>query len=115
MSGKTLEILIDFWHLQENISLSMLKNLMRDRSKIQNSNSLNKKEGKNRDKDTLINLEKGIRKKKKERIHDEYMAKQDGRNKATLISDQNNMNELNATINKPKTFNLMAINRKMDK
>lgn len=43
------------------------------------------------------------------------MAKQDGRNKATLISDQNNMNEFNATINKPKTFNLMPVNGKMDK
>ena len=62
----------------------------------------------------MISPEKGIRKKKKERIRDKYIAKQDGRNKATLISDQNNMNELNATINKSKTFNLMPINGKMD-
>lgn len=44
MFGRRFEILINFGHLQENISLSMLKNLMRAPGKIQNLKSLNKKQ-----------------------------------------------------------------------
>lgn len=60
---------------------------MRAPTRLQNSKSLNKKEGKKEWEQR--HLDESRKRHKKKRIHDKYTGKQDGRNKAILISDQN--------------------------
>lgn len=55
-----------------------------------------------------MNPEKVTRKKKKGRTHDKYMAKQEGRKKATYISAQNKHEEIIFHYLKIKIFYLNA-------
>lgn len=77
---------------------------MRAPTRLQNSKSLNKKEGKKEWEQRHLD-ESRKRHKKKRRIHDKYMGKQDGRNKATLISDQNKYERIKFYYQKFKTLN----------
>lgn len=62
---------INFWHLWENISLSVLKNLMRAPTRLQNSKSLNKKEGKKEWEQR--HLDESRKRHKKKRKKEEFM------------------------------------------